>query len=387
MSVNKVIYYGEVLVDMTQVTVKPENLSKGETALDASGKLITGAHECEDLSAEVEEYDEHLDELETTIDTLPESGGEAPEIALQEKSVTPTKAMQTVEPDANYDGLSKVTVDAIPADYIIPSGTVNVTQNGTHDVRSAESVNVNVPAPAIKLQEKTATPTTSAQTVKPDSGYDGLSKVTVNAMPTATQATPSISVSSGGLITASATQSAGYVSASTKSATKQLTTQAAQTITPGTADKTIASGRYLTGTQTIKGDANLVAGNIKSGVSIFGVAGTYEGSGGGEGAGVDTCTFVINTYGIAMSITKRCHLATVYRDGKIECDYDAVGDDAAPDLTIENVVCGSVVAVRLTNVSSQRTDNCEYLGLSEGYRFVKITAPKGGIATFSVSEM
>lgn len=131
------------------------------------------------------------------------------------------------------------------------------------------------------LQSKTVSPDTSQQVVTPDSGYDGLSKVTVNAMPTATQATPSISVNSSGLITASATQSAGYVSAGTKSATKQLTTQAAQTITPSTSDKTIASGRYLTGTQTIKGDSNLKAENIKSGVSIFGVAGSYEGSGGG----------------------------------------------------------------------------------------------------------
>ena len=124
------------------------------------------------------------------------------------------------------------------------------------------------------LQSKTVSPSTSAQTVKPDSGYDGLSQVTVNAMTTATQATPSISVSSAGKITASATQTAGYVAAGTKSATKQLTVQAAQTITPGTSNKTIASGRYLTGTQTIKGDSNLVAGNIKSGVSIFGVAGS-----------------------------------------------------------------------------------------------------------------
>ena len=91
---------------------------------------------------------------------------------------------------------------------------------------------------------------------------------------TAAQATPSITVDANGLITASATQSAGYVSSGTKSATKQLTVQAAQTITPGTSAKTIASGRYLTGTQTIKGDANLIAENIKKGVSIFGVAGS-----------------------------------------------------------------------------------------------------------------
>lgn len=142
------------------------------------------------------------------------------------------------------------------------------------------------------LQEKSVTPSTSAQTVTPDSGYDGLSKVTVNAMTTVTQATPSITVSTSGKITAAATQTAGYVAAGTKSATKQLTTQAAQTITPGTTNKTISSGRYLTGTQTIKGDTNLVAGNIKSGVSIFGVAGSYEGSGGS----VETCTVSIGVY-------------------------------------------------------------------------------------------
>ena len=127
---------------------------------------------------------------------------------------------------------------------------------------------------------------TASDIIKGKTAYVNGEKVT-GTIPTVAQATPSISVSTAGKITASATQSAGYVSAGTKSATKQLTTQAAQTITPGTSDKTIASGRYLVGTQTIKGDANLVAGNIKSGVSIFGVAGTYEGSGSGGYATID----------------------------------------------------------------------------------------------------
>lgn len=52
--------------------------------------------------------------------------------------------------------------------------------------------------------------------------------------------------------------------------------QGAQTITPGTANKTIPSGRYLTGAQTILGDPDLVPGNIRSGVNIFGVSGTME---------------------------------------------------------------------------------------------------------------
>lgn len=95
-------------------------------------------------------------------------------------------------------------------------------------------------------------------------------------IPEVDQATPSISVSSAGLITASATQTVGYVAAGTKSATKQLTTQAAKTITPGTSNQTaIASGVYTTGAITVAGDADLIASNIKSGVSIFGVTGTY----------------------------------------------------------------------------------------------------------------
>lgn len=76
--------------------------------------------------------------------------------------------------------------------------------------------------------------------------------------------------------------SAGYISSGTAgnssvSLTASVTTKAAATITPGTSDQTISSGTYLTGTQTISGDADLVAGNIKSGVQIFGVTGSYSG--------------------------------------------------------------------------------------------------------------
>ncbi|MBD5162165.1 MAG: hypothetical protein HDT14_09160 [Oscillibacter sp.] len=113
------------------------------------------------------------------------------------------------------------------------------------------------------------------------SGYTAYvkgSKVT-GTLAGATQATPTISIDANGKITASATQTAGYVAAGTKSATSQLTAQAAATITPGTAAKTaVAAGRYTTGAVTVSGDANLKAENIKSGVSIFGVSGSYGGS-------------------------------------------------------------------------------------------------------------
>ena len=87
------------------------------------------------------------------------------------------------------------------------------------------------------LQTKTATPSTSAQTITPDSGYDGLSSVTINAMPSGTLNAPTVNTS--GLITAQIGTS-GYLESGIKKK-KRLNTQAAQTITPGTADQTIAS--------------------------------------------------------------------------------------------------------------------------------------------------
>ena len=170
--------------------------------------------------------------------------------------------------------------------------------------------------------------TTSGATVTVPAGYYATqatkSVASGSAKTPATTVTknPTISVNSSGLITASVsgtqnvtpTVTAGYVSSGTAgtitvsgSATKQLTTQGAQTITPGTLNTTIASGRYLTGTQTIKGDSNLVAGNIKKGVSIFGVTGTHEGGGGSNTVGLQvnsgTFTGVFSLYSNPITIS------------------------------------------------------------------------------------
>ena len=112
---------------------------------------------------------------------------------------------------------------------------------------------------------------------------------------------------------------AGYVSSGTAgnssvSLTASVTTQAAQTIYPSSSQQTIASGRYLTGTQTIAPvtTTNLTAGNIKSGVvvqvgdasdpdRVTSVTGTY--SGGGGSASVDTKTVTASNRPSTLSFT------------------------------------------------------------------------------------
>ena len=121
---------------------------------------------------------------------------------LQEKSVTPTESQQIATPDAGYDGLSKVTVsaiqtketsvtpakgqqvlevtdnkyykkvtvEAIPPDYVIPSGTIQITENGVVDVSGKANANVNVPSKEEEAKTVDLAMASGNQTITPTSG-------------------------------------------------------------------------------------------------------------------------------------------------------------------------------------------------------------------------
>lgn len=174
------------------------------------------------------------------------------------------------------------------------SGTEVLETNGTY---LTDDIAVEYTKPTPNLQSKTTTPTTSSRTITADSGYDGLSQVTVNAI---------------------------------------SPIKAAQTYTPTTTNQIIQPGRWLTGAQTIKGDANLVASNIKKDVQIFGVTGSYEGGGGG--VEVDTCTINISTM----------HNSTIWATRIVDNTIvtSIVEPEGSTSYTIQDVVCGSYMYVQ-----------------------------------------
>lgn len=146
-------------------------------------------------------------------------------------------------------------------------------------------------------------------------------------------ATPTISVSAGGLITATTQQGKGYVPGGSKSAIQQLTTQGAKTVTPTTTEQiAVASGLYTTGDVKVAGDANLVAENIAEGVSIFGVTGTHSG---GE---FQTCIGQIASWGIM------AYYVFLNAEGELEASTAPVGNYSAMHIVIGSIITFNTTA-------------------------------------------
>ena len=197
----------------------------------------------------------------------------------------------TIECNANNDATVKIYTDSSGATLITKTITANGEYNASSDGADGySSVTVNVSGGSTTIDQLNVNGS-GTYTAPTGHAYSPVVVPAGSATPASSLSGTSATVSTGTNtltftknITNNPQVTAGYVNGATTgttsvSLTASVTTKAAATITPGTTNQTISSGTYLTGTQTISGDANLVAGNIKSGTTIFGVTGSYSGGG------------------------------------------------------------------------------------------------------------
>lgn len=175
MAINKVIYGGNTLIDLTTDTVTADKMLAGYKAHDKSGTLITGSCEFDVNSGDATAAIAEILNGKTAYARGAKLTGTMPNRGSVKGTISSKEEQYTVQ-QGYHDGSGKVSIDSTEQAKLIPANIragvtvlgVEGTMTGTEDVNA---------------QAKIVTPTTEAQTILPDEIYNYLSQVTVNAIP------------------------------------------------------------------------------------------------------------------------------------------------------------------------------------------------------------
>lgn len=176
-NISKVVYGGKTLIDLTADTVIADKMLSGYTAHDKSGATITGTctfdADTSDATAGVAEIlsgkTAYVNGVKLT-GTMKNNGAVTGTISKKADSYT--------IPIGYHDGSGKVSISATEQAKLIATNIrQGVTILGVTGSMSGTE--------GAKAESKTATPSTSQQTILPDStkGYNYISQVVVEAIP------------------------------------------------------------------------------------------------------------------------------------------------------------------------------------------------------------
>ncbi|MCR5224597.1 MAG: hypothetical protein K6C34_00780 [Alphaproteobacteria bacterium] len=171
---NKVIYGGTTLIDLTGDTVTAADILTGVTAHDKSGAPITGTCDYDSDTSDATAVVAEILATKTAYVRGSKLTGTMPNNGAATGTIT-TKAQEYTIAQGYHDGSGKVSISATEQAKLIATNIrQGVTILGVEGSMSGEE--------GVVAQSKTVTPATTAQTVTPDTGYNYLSQVTVNAI-------------------------------------------------------------------------------------------------------------------------------------------------------------------------------------------------------------
>lgn len=175
MAISKVVYGGDVLIDLTADTVKADKLLKGYTAHGADGETVTGTCTFDANTQDATATEAEILAGKTAYNKGVKVTGKMPNNGAVNGTISTKAGVYTV-PQGYHDGSGKVQISATEQAKIIPGNIRDgVSILGVTGTMSGSE--------GIKAQSKSVTPSAQEQTVLPDSGYTHLSQVTVAAIP------------------------------------------------------------------------------------------------------------------------------------------------------------------------------------------------------------